>query len=74
MPLLHDSVDSKKLDVRIFERNLTRGVITAKQLEDALKSLPDDAENAEYVSISSLAQDGSHDGSEGSSGGRGVNH
>jgi hypothetical protein len=68
MPLLHDSVDSKKLDTRMVERNLSRGVIAPKEVEDALKKLPDDAENAEYVEIASLVDDSSEPSAGNSSG------
>jgi hypothetical protein len=57
MALLHEAVEKKKMDVRMVERNVARGVITQADADAALKSLPDDAENAEYVSIDSLAND-----------------
>jgi hypothetical protein len=54
MVLLHESVDSKKMDVRTVERNVSRGVIKAEDLAEAVKNLPDDSENAEWVSVDSL--------------------
>jgi hypothetical protein len=54
MTLLHDAVENKKFDTRMVERNVTRGALTQKQVEDFVKSLPDDTENSEYVSIDSL--------------------
>jgi len=57
MALLHVSVDSKKLDVRMVERNIARGVIQADDFNKSLKTLPDDAENAEYISLDSLTSD-----------------
>ena len=57
MALLHDSVDSKKMDVRLVERNVARGVITQDQVNKALAQLPDDSENAEWVEIESLTED-----------------
>lgn len=57
MTLLHESVDFKKLDVRMIERNVARGVISQDDVEKAMKKLPDDAENAEWVSIESIAND-----------------
>lgn len=56
MALLNDSVDFKKLDVRLVERNVGRGVISQDDLDKAIKKLPDDEENAEWVSIDSLAE------------------
>lgn len=50
----------------MVERNVTRGVISQNDVEKALKQLPDDSENAEYVSIESLADDGEMSDSNGS--------
>jgi hypothetical protein len=58
MTLLHEAVDAKKMDVRLVERNMLRGVLTQDDVEKNLKKLPDDAANAEYISIESLANDG----------------
>jgi hypothetical protein len=57
MSLLHESVDSKKLDVRMVERNTARGVIKADDLDKSLKSLPDDADNAEWISLETLTDE-----------------
>ena len=57
MALLHESVNYKKLDVRLVERNVARGVLTQDELDKALAKLPDDSENAEWVSVESLTQD-----------------
>jgi len=61
MALLHESVDFKKLDVRLIERNVNRGVITQEELRKAQESLPDDSENAEWIDIHALAEDGESD-------------
>ncbi len=58
MTLLHESVDSKKFDTRLIERNLARGAVAQDDVEKFIKKLPDDAENAEYVSIETLAGEG----------------
>lgn len=57
MTLLHEAVDFKKLDTRVVERNVDRGVLNPKELEKSLKDLPDDSENAEYISIEALASE-----------------
>lgn len=57
MALLHDSVGFKRLDVRLIERNIERGVLNADELAQAVKALPDDSENAEWVSVESLEQE-----------------
>jgi hypothetical protein len=54
MTLLHEAVDAKKLDSRVVERNVERGVVSAKDVEKSRKDLPDDSDNAEWVSIQSL--------------------
>jgi hypothetical protein len=58
MTLLHEAVEAKKLDVRMVERNLTRSVVTQDDVEKQVKKLPDDAENADWINIESLAEDG----------------
>ena len=62
MTLLHEAVDSKKMDVRLIERNIARGVVSAEEVAKASNALPDDAENAEYISIESIANDESGSG------------
>ena len=57
MALLHESVSSKKLDVRLVERNIARGVVTAEEHLRTVSQLPDDSENAVWVSIDSLNYD-----------------
>ncbi len=54
MALLHESADNKKFDVRMIERNQLRGVISQKETEDFLKSLSDDTEAAEWVSVDAI--------------------
>lgn len=62
MTLLHDAVEAKKFDIRTVERNMTRGVVSADEVEKAVKKLPDDTEAGDWVSIDSLMKDdeGSH--------------
>lgn len=54
MTLLHDAVDEKKFDVRISERHLARGVIKSEDFLKNISVLPDDAQNAEWVSVEYL--------------------
>jgi hypothetical protein len=58
MTLLHEAVDAKKMDVRLVERNVLRGVLSQDDVEKNLKKLPDDAANAEYVNVEALINDG----------------
>jgi hypothetical protein len=58
MALLHEAVEEKKFDVRVVERNITKGVISSDEAKKALNQLPDDGENATFVSIDQLAADG----------------
>ncbi len=57
MTLLKDAVEEKKLDVRLLERNIERGVIAQKVALAAIANLPDDAANADWVSLESFSQD-----------------
>lgn len=72
MALLHESAESKRLDVRLIERNLARGVITHEQLKKAEQELPDDSDNAEWISVESLMDE--VDMSEGLSNGKASHH
>jgi hypothetical protein len=54
MTLLHEAVDEKKLDVRLIERNLNRGSVTPAEVQKSIEALPDDEDNAEYVSVEEL--------------------
>lgn len=57
MTLLNDAVESKKLDVRMVERNVSRGVVSADDVEKALKKLPDDEDNADWTSLDELTDE-----------------
>jgi len=54
MALLHEAVDFKKLDVRLVERNIARGAVSAEDHHKSVSELPDDSENAEWINIESL--------------------
>lgn len=56
MVLLDEAVEAKKFDVRVSERNIERGFIKMDDYSKSLKSLPDDAENAEWISIESIRE------------------
>ncbi len=57
MTLLNDSVENKKFDTRMVERNVARQVLSQDEVEKHLKKLPDDGENAEWISIESIASE-----------------
>ncbi len=57
MTLLKDAMDDKKYDSRIQERSLQKGILKAEELKKQTENLVDDAENAEYVSIETIAND-----------------
>jgi len=54
MPLLHESVNEKKFDIRMVERNVQRGQVSNDEIEKHMKSLPDDAANAVKVTEADL--------------------
>jgi thioesterase domain-containing protein len=43
--------ENKKLDKRTIERNLKEGIVSPKEWEKYLKSLPDASDNADFVMI-----------------------
>lgn len=54
MSLLHDSIQEKKFDTRMLDKNLVRNVVTDKDVKSYVEQLPDDAHNADYQSIEEL--------------------
>lgn len=58
MALLHEAVEEKKLDVRVVERNISRGSVSAEEAKKAVSQLPDDGENAIWVSLDRIASEG----------------
>ena len=54
MSLLHEAINEKKFDVRMLERNLVRNVVTDKEAKTVVESLPDDSENAAFISLDEL--------------------
>ena len=54
MTLLYDAIEDKKVDVRNVEKYLTRGSLPSDDYQKFLKQLPDDAANADWISIDSL--------------------
>jgi hypothetical protein len=54
MSLLHDGITDKKFDVRMLEKNLTRGVVSDAEVKKFVDQLPDDAENAAFVSLEDI--------------------
>lgn len=55
MTLLHEAVENKKFDIRIIEKNLSKGLITTTDFQKSVDQLPDDSENAAWVTIESLS-------------------
>ena len=54
--LLDEAVKNKKFDSRVIERNLDRGVIKRNEMQAITKALPDDAANAEYITLEEIAK------------------
>lgn len=51
MTLLHESLENKKFDTRIVEKNITRKVVDQKEYSKFVKELKDVESNAERVSM-----------------------
>lgn len=58
MTLLHKAFEDKKFDVRLVEKNISRGFVSVDDVQQSLEELPDDAENAEYISLDVLLSEG----------------
>jgi len=56
MSLLHEAIHEKKFDVRMLEKNLVRKVVTDKEAKTFVEELPDDAANAEFISLDAIAE------------------
>ncbi len=56
MVLLSEAVLVKKFDTRLVERSLAKGLLSSHELQAALQELPDDAANADWVSLESFTQ------------------
>lgn len=54
MSLLHESIQEKKFDTRMLDKNLVRNVVADKDVKAHLEQLQDDSENATYISIEEL--------------------
>jgi hypothetical protein len=61
MALLNEAVKNKKFDIRVIERNVQRGVVSQEEANRAQRDLPDDAENAQWITIDELRCDESED-------------
>lgn len=57
MSLLHDAVQDKKFDTRVIEKNLSRSLVRQEEYDKFLKSLPDDADLADRISMDELLQE-----------------
>ena len=57
MRLLKDATEEKKFDVRVIERNVTRGRTTQTEVDKFKTQLPDDSENLTVVTLDSLLDD-----------------
>ncbi|MGE0615368.1 MAG: hypothetical protein AB7P04_06985 [Bacteriovoracia bacterium] len=57
MVLLDEAIAGKKFDTRLVEKNVNRSVVKSTDVDTFLKGLPDDSENATWVSLDALAAD-----------------
>ncbi len=54
MALLKESADAKRFDTRVVERNLERGQVAYKEVDENVKSLKDDSANVYTVTYADL--------------------
>ena len=57
MALLDKATEEKKFDVRMWERNIRRGVFRLDDYEGSLKALSDDAEQADWIGFDAIVED-----------------
>jgi hypothetical protein len=57
MSLLHDAVQEKKFDTRVIEKNLSRNLVRQDEYDKFVKSLPDDSNLAETISMEALLRE-----------------
>jgi hypothetical protein len=69
MKLLKEATEEKKFDIRVVEKNITRGLTRADEYQKFLKELPDEAANAEWVNVEEL-----HNQEESGNGASSVSH
>jgi len=55
MTLLHESIEQKKFDTRMLDKNLARGAVADRDVRAYIEKLPDDSENAQVVDIEKLS-------------------
>ena len=55
--LLNEAVDSKKMDTRLVERNVAKGLLSATEVQTYVGQLPDDSESADWISIDELMKE-----------------
>ncbi|OFZ79679.1 MAG: hypothetical protein A2583_06690 [Bdellovibrionales bacterium RIFOXYD1_FULL_53_11] len=56
MALLREAVEEKHFDTRVVERNVQRAMVEHDDVQKMLKNLPDDTENADWISIDEIAE------------------
>ncbi|MGK5089809.1 hypothetical protein WDW86_19840 [Bdellovibrionota bacterium FG-2] len=57
MSLLNEAVESKKFDVRVVERNISRGLVLDEDWKKVQAALPDDSDNADYMNLDTLREE-----------------
>ena len=55
--LLNEAVESKKMDTRLVERHIAKGLTTSEEVQKWVNQLPDDSENADWISVDELMKD-----------------
>lgn len=53
--MLSDASKDKKFDIRVLEKNISRGVVSAEDAQAAVKKLKDDADNAIWVKVDEIS-------------------
>ncbi len=56
MSLLKDATEFKKYDSRSIEKLITRGLVSEVDYKKYIETLPDDSDNAQFISLEEVAE------------------
>lgn len=55
--LLKDYIEEKKFDVRVVDRNMSKGVVTWDEYQAHLKGIADDSTQLQYLEADALEEE-----------------
>lgn len=55
--LLHEAELAKKMDTRLIERQMARGLLAREEVDQFVAHLPDETSNASWVTLEALEEE-----------------